>query len=157
MGNVFERQRLTGSQMLAVAERRYGDAVALCDTGHVERAPGAMYMAGFVLEILLKAQLIKTAPSLGRTDKSAESSVVFRRRWQLIHRSHDLTGLLDELSDLRSAIGKASERASLPYDQWLASICATWSIFARYSSRVVSMQEARQMVDRVRYLKELLK
>lgn len=69
MTSVFDKQKvLRPSQLSVVAERRYRDAVALCDTGKNERATGAMYLAGFVIEILLKAQMLVKYPALGRAN-----------------------------------------------------------------------------------------
>jgi hypothetical protein len=60
MAGVFDKQAaLKPSAMATVAERRFGDAQALVNTGDNARANGAAYLAGFVVEILLKAQLVR--------------------------------------------------------------------------------------------------
>jgi hypothetical protein len=53
--NIFAKLRLTPGQWRAVAERRFGDARYLVESGNAERATGGIYMAGFVIECLLKA------------------------------------------------------------------------------------------------------
>ncbi|GMU21650.1 MAG: hypothetical protein AMXMBFR13_17410 [Phycisphaerae bacterium] len=57
--SVFSRERLKPSQLRMVAERRWGDADCLRHSGLNSRANGAMYLAGFAIECLLKAALLE--------------------------------------------------------------------------------------------------
>lgn len=67
MAGIFERQiKLKPSALVTVAERRFDDAEALCRTGENARANGAAYLAGFVIEILLKARLVKEFEAIAR-------------------------------------------------------------------------------------------
>ena len=155
-GNIFARQRLTAGQMRAVAERRFDDAQALCDTGQNARANGVQYLAGIAVEILLKAQLMERYPVEARL-RSHELTDASRPVWSLIWRSHDLEEMLDHLPQLGAGVRKQGERAGLPYWKWLSSICGSWTIYARYSTLSTTMSSAREMLDRVRQLKEVLK
>jgi hypothetical protein len=56
---IFKKIRLTPTQLRTVAERRFADAEALRDTKANARANGTMYLAGFVVECLLKAKLLE--------------------------------------------------------------------------------------------------
>src|SRR5690348_5678764 len=157
MANIFEPQRsLRASQLAAVAERRFDDARASCDTGKNAHADGAQYLAGIVIDILLKAQLIRQNPVTARK-RQHEVLDVERHVWSLIWRSHDLSDMLDQLPELPVAVQKVGEESGQPYLDWLSDICATWTIYVRYSTHTSTMDEARTMLDRVRALKEILK
>lgn len=144
------------TQPAAVAERRFGDAEALCKTGENARANGAMYLAGLVIDILLKAQLMRQYPEVARK-RPHEVTEGERRIWSLIWRSHDLAEMLEQHPSLAAAVAKLGEQAGRPYLTWLNQICGTWTIFVRYSSLTTEMEDARVMLERVRVLKEVLK
>jgi hypothetical protein len=57
--DIFARGRLTPRQLRTVSDRRYDDAQALVRTGENARANGAIYIAGFSVECLLKAELVE--------------------------------------------------------------------------------------------------
>ena len=110
MARIFDRPgNLRPSQFTAVAERRFGDATALCATNDNERANGALYLCGFVVEILLKAQLLRKYQHLGR-QRSSEVADAERNVWNLIWRSHDLNELLGHLPHVVVAVKTAGER-----------------------------------------------
>lgn len=142
--------------MVTVAERRFGDAQALCATEENARANGAAYLAGFVIEILLKARLVSKFPSIARR-RPHEVLEAEREVWNLIWRRHDLDGMLDHMPELEAALEKKSQRAGENYLEDLKKICGTWTIRARYSPQNMMMGEAVEMLRRVRSLKELLK
>lgn len=144
------------TQLGGVAERRFGDASALCDTGDNERATGALYLCGFVVEILLKAQLLR-AHEWAATRRSHEVSDAERGIWNLVWRSHDLPQMLRQLPQLQAAVQKAGERRGKPLDVYLKQVCASWGIELRYSPVTTTVAEARDMLERVRALKEVLK
>jgi hypothetical protein len=154
--DIFAKQRLTVGQLRAVAERRFGDAVALVETDDNARANGAQYLAGIVIEILLKGQLLRLNPQLASL-AAEQVGAGDRKVWGLIWRSHSLIEMLDELPLLRWSVKLKGERAGQPYLRWLENVCADWSIHARYSSLSSKMANARQMLDRVRILKEVIK
>jgi len=140
--------------MRAVAEQRFGDAQALRKTGQNERANGAVYLGGFVIEILLKTQLLEK-PGMGRRTPGGGKNL--DRIRQLIWSGHDLPGILDELPELEIALEEKGRRDGRDYVGHLKGICETWTIQARYSSRKIDMNEASKFLDRVAELKEVLK
>jgi len=142
--------------MATVAERRFGDAEALRDTRQNARANGVAYLVGFVIEILLKANLIRSFPEIA--NKSPHLIADGEREvWRLIWREHDLAGMLSRLPALEAALKRRGERDGRKYYDELRGICATWTIQARYSSYMIRMEEAAELLERVRTLKELLK
>ena len=157
MGSIFEKQAtLKPSAMATVAERRFDDAQALCDTGENARANGAAYLAGFVVEILLKARLVAKYPATA--DKRAhEVTDAERGIWNLIWRRHDLEGMLGALKEIEVALKGRGVRDGTDYAAELKKVCAEWSVYARYSPRTMSMNDAKAILERVRKLKELLK
>ncbi len=155
--NIFEKRlNVTPSQFAAVADRRFADAQALCDTGENARANGAQYLAGVVIEILLKAQLMRAYSSVAlkrsRTVEKDEFGI-----WSLVWRSHDLAGMLAQLPVVQAAIKTRGIQDGQPYLAWLVAICGTRTIYARYTPMTSTIKDAELMVERVRKLKELLK
>lgn len=145
--------------MGAVADRRFDDAVALSQTGKNARANGTVYLAGFVIEILLKAQLARRYGSIARTRQHELKKLSDSEKeiWYLVWRSHDLDGMLSKLREVESALMKQGERDGRPYLEELRKICSAWTIQARYSSYVVNMDEAKEFIDMVRSVKEKLR
>jgi hypothetical protein len=158
--SIFDRQaQLKPSAMATVADRRFEDAVALCETKQNARANGAAYLIGFVIEILLKARLIEKYNFVARKRPHELNSLAEKEReiWSLIWRRHDLDGMLSNLDDLEAALIKQGERDGRRYLEDLRKICATWTIQARYSSKTMALAEVEGLIDRVRRLKEKLK
>lgn len=153
--DIFARRRLTVGQLRTVADRRFGDAEALVATGDNARANGAQYLAGIVIEIRLKAELLRLFPGIARK-RSHEVASGEREIWSLIWRSHDLLEMLNRTANLRAAVQVAAKNAGEPYDLWLADICGRWTIYARYTSVTSTIAEARTLLDRVRRLKEVM-
>jgi len=144
------------SQFVAVAERRFDDAVALCRTGENARANGAQYLAGLVIDILLKGKLAESYPTIARK-RSHEVSDADRHIWSLVWRSHELDQMLRQMPNVAFAVKKRGEKAGKPYIHWLNGICESWTVLLRYSPMTSTIGEAHEMVERVRELKELLK
>ena len=143
----------TPSQLLTIADRRYRDAVALVATGNNERAVGAAYLAGYVVEILLKRQLLLKYHSLAsRKDRSSLPGNVVRLFWF----SHNLEAMLDELTDVRETLRIASLRSRVNYLSDLEQMLS-WSPFARYSPHSATMADARQLLERVNELRKVLR
>lgn len=156
--SIFTRNaRVRPGQMIAVAERRFGDAEALCRTGANARANGAQYLCGIVIEILLKTQLIELYPAITGKRQHQLVDDSERRVWSLVWRSHDLSEMLDHLRDLEAAVKKRGDRAGRPYLRWLKGICESWTIHARYSTLSSTIDQAEEMLAQVRELKEVLK
>ena len=88
------------TQLRTVADRRFDDANALRRTGQNARANGAMYLGGFVIECLLKAQLLERSGWL-QTARSPEGrNKEDRHLWSLCFRSHDLDEILARLPEI---------------------------------------------------------
>jgi hypothetical protein len=155
VASIYDRQRLTPSQVMTVADRRFADAMALCETGKNAHANGAQYLGGFVIELLLKAQLLKRFSAVQGSAKALSDSD--REVWSLIYRSHDLQEMLNRMPDLEAMVGKRGQRDGVPYRNHLRHICVTWTVFARYSTLTTTIAEAAAWLDRIRLLKEVLK
>jgi hypothetical protein len=158
MARIFDRHgRLSPSQLVTVAERRFEDARALCDTGKNAHANGTQYLCGFVVEMLLKAQLMRKYPAIAAKRQHERMSADERELWSLIYRSHDLEEMLGRLHEVQQVVERHSRRTGRAYLRHLREICGSWTIYARYSPLTTDMSEARLMLDRVRDLKEVLK
>jgi hypothetical protein len=156
--NVFaKRYDVTPSQLAAAADRRFRDAEALYKTGQNERANGVVYLCGITVEILLKAQLMKLYPATARKRSRESMGRQKERIWSLIWRSHDLDEMLDQNPELSAAIKAKGERNQKPYLDWLKAIRGAWTIYVRYSPFTTKIGDAKDMLDRVRELKEVLK
>jgi hypothetical protein len=159
--NIFEKifkkqSQLRPSAMATVAQRRFDDAESLRNTGQNARANGVAYLAGFVIEILLKARLVQKFPAIAsRREHQLRDDE--RGVWSLIWRQHNLEKMLSQMPELEAALKKQGERAGRDYVAELKKLCATWTIQARYSPRTILMDEAGDFLDRVRELKEKLK
>jgi hypothetical protein len=157
VASIFQRPpRLTSRQLVTVAERRFDDAEALCDIGRNKHANGVQYLGGFVIELLLKAQLVRQFESTSRGRRSDSMSPQERRIWNLFF-THDLTEILDRMPEFEALIAKKGERDGRPYQATLRIICHTWTVYARYSPQTSNIGEARDWLERIRELKEVLK
>src|SRR5689334_13253193 len=129
-GSIFDRSRLRPTQLRTVAERRFGDARCLERSGDNERANGALYLSGFVIECLLKAKLLEQSPWLQSAGHPGAGPVNERHRWSLRYRSHDLAEMLIELPSLIAGLALVEHRGQVRLVQSLRSLCARWTIFA---------------------------
>ena len=155
MADIFERQvKLKPSAMITVVERRFDDAEALSRTNDNARANGTAYLAGFVIEILLKARLVRKFKVIARK-RSHEVADKEREIWSLIWRTHDLAAMLEKLREFQGWLKNRGERDGKNYVAELRK-AAQWTIYARYSSRSMLMSEAKEILERVRLLKEVL-
>ena len=158
MASIFDKQGpLSHRQLVTVAQRRFEDAEALCDTEQNARANGAQYLCGFVVQILLKAQLILWNPSIANRRSQEGMSEDERETWSLIFRSHDLGEMFARLPDLKKKVENHGKRTGKPLLEQLLEICSTWTIYVRYSTLTTKMHDARRFLERVRGLKEVLK
>jgi hypothetical protein len=109
-----------------------------------------------VIEILLKARLLEAAPEVRNVSAGGRLSGRQARRWALVWRFHDLEGLLAELPQVEESLRQLQVREGIRYRDDLKSICASWTVFARYSTQSATIAEAVAMKERVRRLKGLL-
>jgi len=154
--DIFSKLRLTPGQLRAVAERRFADACCLRDSGQQEGANGAIYMAGFVIECLLKALLLERHPSLQKPVDPARLSEADREVHRLLfsHELDDTLGFLPELE--RKLSGVKTESGGSARIQFNA-ICEEWTVYARYSPANAKLDDARRHLETVEEVKKWLK
>jgi hypothetical protein len=157
MAKIFAKQRLSAGQLRTVAERRYGDAAYLEQSGENARANGVFYLAGFVIECLLKARLLDQYPSVAKVAAPDALSPSDRVVWMLLNRSHDLDEMLAYMPDLERKLQTADRIEGKGLLRKLKAICAEWSIFARYSPRSETMKAASGFLNDVEELRPWLK
>jgi hypothetical protein len=153
---IFAKSRLRPSQMRTVARRRFADAEYLCKSGDNERANGSMYLAGFVIECLLKAKLFERYKWLQSTRSPAAMAAADHEVWSLCYRSHDLDELLAHLPDLANRLSKLPRDAPGAVLNSVKRVCGSWTIFARYSPHSATIHEAEDFLARVKEIKECL-
>lgn len=148
---IFSRIRLRPGQFRTVANRRLADAEFLRGSVRNQHANGTMYLAGFVIECLLKAKLMEQHPWL-QTSVRPEASWSREQShlWFLCHRSHDLEGILGHLVSVQARL------AAVGLDRQLREICGEWTIHARYSTRTATMKEATQFLCRIKEIRPWL-
>ena len=156
MGTIFDRIRLRPTQLRTVADRRLGDAQCLCDSNNNERANGAIYLAGFVVECLLKARLLEKFRWLQGAHSPERLSTNQQRIWSLFYRSHDLDEILVHVPEVLHSIARFEQQENGPLAQRLKAICDEWTIFARYSPKSLDIGKARLFVAHIRRLKPCL-
>jgi len=159
MGSIFKKMRLRPTQLRTVAQRRFDDAECLLQKGQNARANGAMYLAGFVIECLLKAKLLEKYQWLQIAGNTGNLTTDDRRLYDLCYRMHDLAAILDHLTELGEHLKNLN---SFRYEKgrlysMLKSVVGRWTIFARYSPQMAPMQEAGDFVRQIKEIKEWLK
>jgi len=126
-------------------------------SGENARANGVFYLAGFVIECLLKARLLEQYPSVAKLAAPEALSASDRVVWMLINRSHDLDEMLGYMPDLERKLVAADRIEGKGLLRKLKSICAEWAIFARYSPRSETMRAASGFLSDVKELRPWLK
>jgi hypothetical protein len=157
MASIFEKVKLRPSQLRTVADRRLADARYLRDSRRNERANGAMYLGGFVVECLMKASLLERNPWLQNAAIPSRRTPAEQKLWSLCYRSHDLEEILEQLPEMLDPLKRLGQREQSRLTASLRSVCGQWTIFARYSPRSATMDEAAQFLARVEELKPWLK
>lgn len=156
MPSIFDRVKLRPSQLRTVAARRLADAKYLRDSRRNERANGAMYLAGFVMECLMKAELLEQNPWLQNGSIPKNKSDADQKLWSLCYRSHDLVEILARLPQVLQRLKSLEQRQGSRLIANLQTLCGQWTIFARYSPRSATMSEAMEFIARVEELKQWL-
>ncbi|MDD4889271.1 MAG: hypothetical protein PHU85_05025, partial [Phycisphaerae bacterium] len=154
--NIFAMVRLRPGQFRTVADRRFGDAEALRDTRRNDRANGAMYLGGFVIECLLKAKLMELFPWLQHAGSAEGRPAAEQRLVSLCHHSHNLDEILARLPEVEATLSEVEQRTSNRLVQWLKSVCAGWTVHARYSPYNANSEEARVFLDKIKELRKWL-
>lgn len=117
-----------------------------------------MYLAGFVIECLLKAKIIEKHPWLGKAGNRHALSKTQSRLAALFYR-HDLAGLLEALPEVMSKLKTVDQNrwGKLHLCDSLRSVASQWTIFARYSTQTATIGEAVVFIGQVEELKQWLK
>jgi hypothetical protein len=117
-----------------------------------------MYLGGFVVECLLKAELMDKHPWLQSAAHQCEDWPKEQHRlWALCYRSHDLDELLAHLPSIEQKLRTADQRTGARLSVQLREICGEWTIYARYSPQMTTMDEAVQFLDKIKEIKKWLK
>ena len=153
---IFAKCRLSPSQLRTVADRRFDDADALRRTGKNARANGAIYFGGFVIECLLKAKLLDEFSWLQNASSPEGRSRNDGHLWSLCYRSHDLDEILAKLPSITTKLSQQEQRGANRLTHSLRSICAQWTIHARYSPHTADIDDARDFLDQIKELKPWL-
>lgn len=152
---IFDRLRLTPGQWRAVAER-FADGKCLLDSGDAERANGAIYMAGFVIECLLKALLLERHPNLlGKVDPARLSSSD-REVYGLLY-SHELEDMAGFLPEIKKKLDGIKTKSGQALWRMFVTICEEWTVFARYSPQNAKVEQAAEYLEAVKEVKKWLK
>ena len=155
MADIFEKSQLKPGQMRTVADRRYDDAEYLRKSELNRHANGVYYLGGFVLECLLKAQMLEKFPELRKPPSDpAKLTPEQTHRFNLVYRWHNLKALLVELPELTARLDKSDRSQRLSKN--LTRLCDRWTIFARYSPHQAMMKEASQFLLQIKELKKWL-
>ena len=137
-----------------MAEQRFGDAEALIATGVDDRANGAQYLLGFVIEILLKGRLLDH-PAFADKSDPLHNKVV-----KAVEHHHDFAKMCDLHNDwqgLYGALRQRGVREGIDYERMLQTLAGEWTVFARYATAASDLASARTMRGDVKNLKEILK
>lgn len=155
MANIFEKIKLTPSQLRTVADRRFDDATYLCNSNQNRHANGVYYLGGFVLECLLKALMLEKHPELRNPPRDAvKLTPHMRHRINLVYRWHDLTALLAALPEALSRLDIADRTGGLRTS--MVDLCSLWNVFARYSPRTAMMRDASDFLKQIKDVKRWL-
>jgi hypothetical protein len=159
MGSIFEKMRLSPTQLRTVAERRFADAESLRRTGQNARANGAMYLAGFVVECLLKAKLLEKYSWLQSARNTGALPKADRKLYDLCYRMHDLAAISERLPEVKQHLMNLDRNRGQTGRLYpmLQSVVGRWTIFARYSPQMATMREAADFIRQIKEIKEWLK
>jgi len=115
-----------------------------------------MYLAGFVIECLLKARLLEKFRWLQSTRSPERLQRREQRIWSLCYRSHDLDEILVHMPEVWERMAAFEQRGQGRLANGLKTVCAQWTIYARYSPHSSNITEASLFVERIRELKPCL-
>lgn len=141
--NIFAKARLKPNQLRSVAERRFADARCLLDSGDLQRVNGAIYMAGFVIECLLKALLLERHPNLVRPLDPSKLSSSDREVFQLLY-SHELDEMRDFLPEIERKLADLKTQSGQSVWTAFCDICEEWTVHARYSSKQAKREQGER-------------
>jgi hypothetical protein len=115
-----------------------------------------MYMAGFVVECLLKALLLERHPNLGVPVNPANLSRTDRSVLEMLF-SHDLDKMIDALPEIRKKLTGLGEPSGRQIWKQFVEFCEEWTVYARYSPRTAEADRAREFLRTVNEIRKWLK
>jgi hypothetical protein len=154
--SIHAKVRLTPNQFRTVSDRRFGDAEYLVKSGDKNRANGAIYMAGFVIECLLKALLLERHRNLQVPVDPATLSSSDREVFELLY-SHKLENMLGFLPEVESKLSALPIQSGPSAWAKFMTICEEWTVYARYSPNMATLDRARVYVDTIKEVKKWLR
>lgn len=154
MADVFDRVQLQPTQLRTVAHRRYADAQYLCASQLNRHANAVLYLGGFVVECLLEARLMQRHPWLQAPHTRRTPSARERRLYDLCYRWHDLAAVLECVPEAMEQLTRRDPTGRTAVA--LRTVCERWTVFARYSPRTATMQEAQQFLDQIKEIRACL-
>jgi hypothetical protein len=154
--NVFTKNRLSPYQARTVAWRRLGDARYLSGSKDNERANGVIYLAGLVIECLLKARLLEKYTWLQTRRSPSELSESDRELRSLCYRTHDLNELLARMPEIARNLDRQKRAEPGQLSGYLRTVCGTWTIHVRYSPHMATMREADEFLTLVEVVRPWL-
>jgi hypothetical protein len=105
----------------------------------------------------LKAKLLEQRTWLQGARSSEGLSKNDAQVWSLCYRSHDLDAILARLPEIEVRLSRVEQRGSGRLLQSLKSICAGWTVYARYSPRSADIDDAESFLDQIKELMQWLK
>lgn len=156
MRDIFHKQRLTPSQLRAVADRRLDDAVYLRQSNRTARANGAIYMGGFAIECLLKALLLERHPNLGRPTDRARLSISDAEVHELLY-SHELDAMLLFLPEIEKKLRILGRDRGYSLWERFRAVCEEWTVYVRYSPKQATIAEAHAFLAIIQEVRQWLR
>ncbi len=154
--DIFTKLRLKPDQMRAVAEKRFGDSKCLLKSNDKDRANGAIYMAGLVIECLLKALLLDRHPNLRVGIDPARLSSSDQEVFYLIYQRHELDDMCGFIPELEKKLNGLKTRSGLSAWREFENICEEWTIYARYSPQSATLAKAARYLETIEEVKKWL-
>ncbi len=146
----------TWPRMEVAAEERFRDGLTLADSG-AGRATGAIYLFGYVAEMLLKTAVFRTQNVAYDANLGQRGGPLDFARTLSLWRGrnlHDLRAWVDFLIDYRSLLGMPfdpSEAAQIR--RHVLAVDAHWREWLRYKSASATLLELNEVYESVQWLR----
>ena len=142
----------TWPSMERAAEQRFLDGLALA-TGDPGREAGAIYLLGYVAEMLIKTAHFRTIGVPANQDIAPVLRAVRNHSLWTGRNLHDLRSWIDFLIDVRQLQGKPiSPPTAGIIRQQVLTVDAHWRETLRYTSQTATAVELNEVFDSVEWL-----
>ena len=146
----------TWPRMEVAAEERFRDGLTLAESG-VGRMTGAIYLFGYVVEMLLKTAFFRVENVPYNTNLGQRGGPLDFARTLSIWQGrnlHDLRGWVDFLIDYRSLLGKPFDPGeAAQIRRHVLTVDAHWREWLRYKSSSATLLELNDVYDSVQWLR----